>query len=268
MVFSSDKIAAEFLDLASEQRLNIIQNLSEKSYTVSGMAKHLEATVPEVHRNFSRLTKSGFITKNVDSTYNLTLFGHTVCQQIPWIVFLSGNKRYFADHSYKGIPTKFIHRIGELSNSKIINGYVRVLETWNHIYKNAEKYIYNILVEVSYSSDLVETLMTKLEGNVNIRSIFSESAIVSEERSKILKEKNFKKFITDETLKRKMTKDVKTVVVLNEKEATVCFPSNKNEVDLSKTFYSKDHDFHEWCFDYFDYSWRNSGSFQENKLHL
>jgi len=183
-------------------------------------------------------------------------------------VFLSNNKKYFADHSYDGIPAKFIHRIGELSSSKMINGYVRVLETWNNIYKNAEKYIYNILVEVTYTSDLIEVLIKKLEEDVKIQSIFSDTAIVSEERSKALKEKNFKKFIIDETLKRKMKKDVKTIVVLNEKEATVCFPSNKNEVDLSKMFYSKDADFHEWCLDYFDYSWKHSGSFQESKINL
>ena len=41
-------------------------------------------------------------------------------------------------------------------------------------------------------------------------------------------------------LKRRMKKDVKIIVVLNEKEATVSFPSNKNEVDLSQMFYSKD----------------------------
>ena len=72
----------------------------------------------------------------------------------------------------------------------------------------------------------------------------------------------------DDTLKRKMKKDVKIIVILNEKEATVCFPSNKSEVNLSRMFYSKDTNFHEWCLDYFDYSWKTSGSFQENKLNL
>jgi len=185
VVFSTYKIAAEFLELASEQRLNIILNLDKKNYTISSMAKELDATVPEVHRNFSRLTKSTLIAKNVDGTYHLTLFGQTVCQQIPWVVFFLSNKKYFEEHIYE-MPKKFVHRIGELSDSKIINGYVRVLETWNNIYKNAEKYIYNILVDVSYTPDLVDTLIKKLESNVEIQSIFSEYAIVSEDRSKIL----------------------------------------------------------------------------------
>lgn len=266
MVFSTDKIAEEFLELASEQRLGIIQNLAEKNHTISEMAKRLGATVPEAHRNFTRLAKSGFIEKNVDGTYSLTLFGKTAYYQMPWIVFLSENRKYFAEHSYEGIPAKFVHRIGELSESKSINGYVRILETWNNIYKNAKKYIYNILVEVSYSPDLVDTLVAKLEDNVKIRSIFSESAIVSEERAKAIKEKNFKRFITDESLKRKMKKDIKTIVVLNEKEAAVCFPSKDNQIDMRNMFYSTDSAFHEWCLDYFDHTWKNSGGFQESKL--
>ena len=79
MDLSISQTASEFLELASEQRLSIIQNLEESNYTISNMAKKLDATVPEVHRNFSRLVKSGFIMKNTDGTFSLTLFGKSVC---------------------------------------------------------------------------------------------------------------------------------------------------------------------------------------------
>ena len=65
-----------------------------------------------------------------------------------------------------------------------------------------------------------------------------------------------------------MKKGIKMVVVLNEKEAGVIFPRKNNEVDLSKMFYSTDSNFHEWCLDYFNYSWKNSNSFQEHKLKV
>ena len=42
------------------------------------MAKKLEATVPEVHRNFSRLTKSGFISKNVDNTFSYPFWSYSI----------------------------------------------------------------------------------------------------------------------------------------------------------------------------------------------
>ena len=63
-----------------------------------------------------------------------------------------------------------------------------------------------------------------------------------------------------------MKKDVKIVVVLNEKEACVMFPTIDGEADMSEMFYSNDTLFHEWCLDYFRYCWYGSDVFQESKL--
>jgi len=65
---------------------------------------------------------------------------------------------------------------------------------------------------------------------------------------------------------RKMKKDVKTVVVLNEKEACISFPTLDGETNLAESFYSDDSMFHEWCLDFFRYCWYGSDLFQESKL--
>ena len=265
---TAEDMALIFWDVSSEQRLQIVINLKEKRYTLSQMAKKLDATSPEVHRNFARLLKSGIIEKGVDGYYGLTLFGEIIYNQMSPITFVAKNKKYFNDHDFGELPQKFIDRIGELENSKLIKPHVKVLECWKNIYKNAEKYVCNILVEISYSSDLIEILADKLNGDVKISSIFSDVAVVSEERDKIMREKTFQKFISSDTLRRKMKKNIQIVVVLNEKEAGVIFPTKNSEADLSKMFYSADPSFHDWCLDYFNYSWSNSGSFQEHKLHI
>ena len=51
--------AQYFLEVSSEQRLKIIQLISEQGYRLSELAKKLDATTPEVHRNLERLEKSG-----------------------------------------------------------------------------------------------------------------------------------------------------------------------------------------------------------------
>ena len=58
------------------------------------------------------------------------------------------------------------------------------------------------------------------------------------------------------------------MVVLNEKEACVVFPKIDGEIDVSEMFYSDENSFHEWCFDYFNYSWVESNAFQESKLKI
>lgn len=261
-----EKIAANFLEVASEQRLNILILLNKQRINISSTAKKLDATVPEVHRNFTRLAKAGLILKNAEGDYQLTTLGETMISQIPAIVFVSENEKYFKNHILSNLEKKFIHTIGSLSNSEIINGYVKVSEKWKQIYQNAEKFIYNILVEASYSSELMKVIEDKLNKKVVINSIFSDSAIVSSERKSSISKINVEKFIENDTLVRRMKKDVKIALIINEKEAGISFPTNENEIDLSKMVYSSDPDFHEWCIDYFKYEWTSSGSFQESKL--
>ena len=266
MRLAIEKIAEGFLEVASEQRLNILVCLNEEKISISNMAKKIEATVPEVHRNFTRLTKSGLIEKNVDGFFHLTTLGEIMISQIPAIGFVSKNNQYFRQHFFGDLHSKFIHAIGALSDSQVITGYVKVSEKSKQIYKNAEKFINNILVEASYSSDLMEIIEEKLGKKVTINSIFSDSAIVTSERKASISKLNIDKFIRNNTLSRKMKKNVKITLIMNEKEAGICFPTTENEVDLGKMIYSSNPEFCEWCIDYFKHTWESSGSFQETKL--
>jgi len=245
--YLTDKIASEFFEIGSEQRLSIILHLNEKDWSISPLSKKLEATITEVHRNFGRLQKAGLILKNLDGTYRLTVFGKLICSQIPAIAFVSDNRKYFENHNFGNLPTKFHHRVGELYEQKRIKGFVRILEKWKEIQMNATQYIYNILT--------------------NIHTIFAENAIVPEERKTIFKIKNFNKYVKEDLLVRRMIDKVSVVVILNEKEACIMFPNLDGQPDMSEMFYSVDPQFHEWCLDYFNHCWDNSSSFKENKLH-
>jgi hypothetical protein len=78
---------------------------------------------------------------------------------------------------------------------------------------------------------------------------------------------DFQKLIDSKQVERKMKKTVKTVVVLNEKDACVSFPKIDGDSNITEMFYSDDPMFHEWCLDYFRYNWYGSDTFQERKLN-
>jgi predicted transcriptional regulator len=263
--YAAEDIAKDLFEISSEQRLEILFRLEEKKSAVSVIAKQLDATVPEVFRNFERLVKAGLIEKEVSGDYHLTLYGTTILAQIPSLTFLSKNKNYFKNHSYGNIPAKFIQRIGALSSGKHIKGMVKVLELWKDIHKNAEKYIYNILTEIPYSPDIIETVAAKAKQDVNIRSVLSDQVIVPNARKEVYEKLQFKKFIDKGVIERRMQKDVQVVVLLNETEASILFPKN-GEADMTEMLYSSDPVFHEWCFDYFQHCWASSTPFQERKL--
>ena len=259
-----DETANYVLDLASPQRMQILFKLLEKNHAPTALAKEIEATKQEVHRNFIRLEESGLIEKNTDGTYTLTTFGKVVCTQVPSLVFISQNRKYFEDHNFGDVPHKFQMRCGQLANSEYIKGISKVLEQWKNIYKNSDEYIYEVLSEVPL--DLIEPLIKKVKKGVKFNYIFSESAAVPKGRKALLKKLGFGKLIEKELIERKMEKNVQTVVILNEKEACIMFPTLDGESDLTEMFYSDDMMFHEWCLDYFRYCWYGSDVFKESKL--
>ena len=262
----SENSARIFLEISSEQRLEILLRLLEKKSKVSTIAKDLGATVPEVYRNFERLVKADLITKDSEGDYDITPFGRIVCGQIPSTQFLSNYKKYFKTHDFGDVPQKFLQRIGALVDGIQVKGFVKVMEKWKEIYQNADKYIENILYEVPYTADFIQPLVKKLDNDVKLRSILSESAILPKERKQILDDKNIKKLLEKGLMARKMKDNVSTVIILNEKEGCVMFPNKSGEVDLSEGFYSNSPMFQEWCHDYFDYCWNDAKSFQESKL--
>jgi predicted transcriptional regulator len=256
--------AKYFLEVSSEQRLDIIQLINEKNLRLSEISKLLNATTPEVHRNLERLEKSGFIIKNSESHYVLTTLGQMLLSLIPNFAFVIENKRYFIEHPIDSLPQKFILRLGELFEGKFVSSYVSVLDSWRNIYENAQEYIHNILYEVPYFDEFVKPITNKLENGVKIKSIFYEKAMVSNSRPEVVKK--LKKYIESEAIQRMMIKKVAPAVTINEKQSCLIFPSREGKVDAGYAFVSEDPLFHQWCFDYFNYSWYNAEPFAEMRL--
>jgi predicted transcriptional regulator len=259
-----------FFELASEQRLSILFRLSKQSSKLAKLAKDLDVTMQEVHRNLNRLQDSGLIRKDANGQFSLTTFGTTILLQIPTMNFLSRNKEYFSDHYLGDIPMKFVHRIGALDNSEYIEGLVAVLERWKQIYNSAREYIYGMLPQIPL--ELIETLLAILkQGGIKFNYILSQQTVVPKKRTDLLKDAGFQDLLKKGLVERRMVDKMPVAVILNEEEATVMFPTLKRGqpvADLNSIFYSgKDNLlFHEWCLDYFRYSWYGAKTFDESKL--
>jgi len=260
-----EKVAENFLELASFQRLRILIKLVERSRKrLEPLAKELDATKQEIHRNLVRLEHSGLISKDKEGRYSLTTFGRVTCLQLPTTLFLSQHLDYFEDHDFGNIPHKYMMRCGQLAFGTHIKGITKTLEKWKNIYKNADEYIYEILSEIP--GDLFDPLIKKIKSGVKFQYIVSEFASVPQGRKAELKRSGFNKLIEKGLIERKMRKHVKEIIVLNEKEACVCFPNLNGEADLTEMFYGNDYQFHEWCIDYFRDCWSDAGLFIESKL--
>jgi len=261
--FNEDS-AKSFLELASNQRLDILLSISNKPSKPSIMSKELGVTIQEVSRNFDRLVNAGLLVKNSEGHHDLSTFGKIICIQIPSLVFLSHNRHYFQKHSLDDIPLKFKQRIGSLVQGEFIKGFVKVQERWKKIYENANDYTYNVLSELPLS--IIKLAINNASFDIQIKNVFHENMIIPENRKKILQTKEFKNLLQNGTIDRRMKKGINVNIVLNEKEAIVSFPTLDGETDLSQAFVSDDIIFHEWCLDLFRYFWYESNPFNESKL--
>ncbi len=183
---------------------------------------------------------------------------------IPNLAFVIEHKKYFLEHPINSLPQKFISRFGELFECKLLKSYVDVFEYWKKIYENSEEYIYNILYDVPYFDDFTKPIYNKLTKGVKIKSIFYEKAMVSSSRGEVVKK--LKKFIDSGDIQRMMTKKIGAAVILNEKQSCLIFPNTEGKLDAGYAFVGEHFRFHQWCFDYFNYSWYNSNPFVETRL--
>jgi predicted transcriptional regulator len=219
----------------------------------------------EVHRNVSRLQDAGLIEKDPEGIFSLTTFGNTIIKQIPTFNYLSKYKEYFSEHVLGELPIKFIMRLGALDKCEFIKGIVAILERWKDIYREADQYIYEIVPQVPI--DLIEPAVTRVkERAVKYSYVFPKNVIIPKGRKELLKKLGHNELLSKGTIERRMVESVQVAVILNEKHASVLFPTQKGETDMNMMFFSSDLTFHEWCLDYFRYRWYGSDIFDESRL--
>jgi predicted transcriptional regulator len=259
-----------FIELSNSQRLQIINALKNCSMNLTLLAKHLGITMQEAHRNFNRLMDAGIVSRDSNGSYSLTTFGNTITTQIPSINFLSKNKNYFSDHYFGNLPMKFIQRIGSLDDSKFIQGLVAVIEEIKEMYRHSNEYIYGMIPQVPL--DLIEVAAKiVMERKIKFNYILPKNAVIPKKGKDFLNEINYPELLKSGLVERKMIDDVKVSVVLNEKKALLMFPTIKGETDMNGAFSNSiDREsnklFHEWCLDYFRYSWLDSKPFDHSKI--
>jgi predicted transcriptional regulator len=253
-----------FVELSGELRRQILIRLNQDELRLSELAKEVDVTMQEAHRNVNRLIETGLVEKDANGELSLTTFGRVMLKQIPTFTFLAEHEQYFAEHILGDLPMKFIQRIGALYNGELIHGVVRVLETWKVIYRNAREYIYEIMAQVPL--DLIEPLVERIQAGIKFSYIFGQDVVVPKGRAMLLQKLGWRDLMSRGLIERKMADKVQVVVVLNERQASVVFPDLKGEADLNAMFYSDDPLFHEWCLDYFRYKWYGSDIFDESKV--
>ncbi len=95
---SDNSLSEIFMELAGESRYAILLMLQQKKWRSAQLAKELDLTIQETHRNTVRLSDSGLIKKDSDGFFSLTSFGRIMVSQLDSFGFLNKYKEYFGEH--------------------------------------------------------------------------------------------------------------------------------------------------------------------------
>ena len=253
-----------FLEIASELRYSILKKLDKKDQKQSQIAKELDMTLPESHRQFERLAKMNLISKNPDGFYSITPFGHILLEHLNSLEFLIKHKDYFESHTLGDIPSKFVKRLSDLNECEMIEGAFVLNEKMIQIAKDG-KYLKVISAHVPPDAFRKGLNSAKKTGK-QVSIIYAKNTIIPKGFKDEFTGRTVQELIAKGTYERRMIDKVQVYVVLNDNTALVLFPDTKGNVDLNMGFVSNEPVFHEWCVDYHQYLWKRSGSCDVSKF--
>jgi predicted transcriptional regulator len=254
-----------FMELASETRCSMLLMLDEQPRRANELAKKLNLTVQEAHRNTTRLLEAGIIEKSSDGLFALTEYGRIIMTQISCFQFLKTHRQFFKDHTLGDIPAKFIQRIGALENCKVISGVTAIFEKLKKLESGANENL-KIMVSQAWPEE-GRILVDRATHGIKVRALVGRNTVFPKEVvESVVKE--IQALPSKADLENRMVDKVSVALYLADNQSGVMFANSKGDVDMGTLFVSDDPVFNEWCFDLFSYTWEHSKPFDVYKTKI
>ena len=245
-------------EISNEDRLRILHLLQQNRLNVTQLSHTLNLSSQEASRHLSRLSKTGVICKDVGGKYHLTLYGTLILHQIRGIDFTSRHAHYFRDHTLNALPIPFIHRIGELAASTLLDDIMVIFTTIETVIQNSEKYLW--MITDQYLPSNMPLHVAAWERGVQERDIEVKGWVVPERirdsiphREEITQKIRYAR--TTGILEERMLDQLNVYLCMSEKEvAVVAFPLVDKRFDYLG-FTSTNDRAHAWCRDLFQHYW-------------
>ncbi|MEM4284970.1 MAG: helix-turn-helix domain-containing protein [Candidatus Nitrosocaldus sp.] len=244
-------------ELASTSRYAILYELSRKGEVRLGeVAKALNLTMQEAHRNMARLVDAGLVAKNTNGKFMLTEYGMLASRQLDYFRFIARHRDLLRSYTLKGLPDVFINRLNELVDCKVVQGVSVVLEKLKVLETGAEEYLNIIVAQAWYEEGRI--LIEKLNDAINIRMILASTTIVPKEIIDSSIPKIMREFKHKGMLQTRIVSSTGAAVYISEKQAGLMLPNNSGMFDMNMLFLSGDKYFHSWCNDLFMHYWNSA----------
>src|SRR3989441_3421918 len=118
----STGLARFLFELASDERLGILDVIEEKPLRHAQIARRLKITDSETTRHLNRLASTGLLTKNPQSQYEPTSLARLVSAGFPFFRFLLAHREFLLKYDVRVVPAEFVERLGALNGGTFVTG--------------------------------------------------------------------------------------------------------------------------------------------------
>lgn len=261
----SAEVAGEtdlFLELAGETRRLMLKSLANRPARMSTLARELDVTVQDVHRNVNRMIGAGLIARN-DNMIHLTESGRMVARQISYFQFVEKYSKFMNDHTLAPVPEKFAQRLSVLQGCRLVETVTLVMQELKRLESSASRRL-KIAATQAWPEE-GSILIDQAGRGVEVWVIVGHNTV-------------FPKNVIDEILpqieklpaapRNRMVKQLDIALYVADDEAAVMFPNRSGEVDMGAMFVGNSEEFVEWCSDLFDHVWARAGPFDVMKTKI
>jgi predicted transcriptional regulator len=236
-----------FYELASEDRLAILQELSRTSLKMQDVARKLDLTATEASRQLLRMSQAKLIERCSEGTYSTTQLGRLYLALSASMEFVYKHDDHFLTHDPTKIPAPFVNRLGELSHGTLVVDLIADLARWEALITAAQDHLW--VMTPRAMGHLTRLSAVKLSEGLKIRSIMNEEN--REAKVTLPSSKN---------VERKLVQEVPLIMIISEKEASVSFPNIRSDgaADFASAFFGTDPAFLNWANDLFSFYWERA----------
>jgi len=242
-----------FFELSSIERVNILRFIKSEPTRLTSLAKSLGITLQECSRHVGRLTSLGLVVKDSAGVIRLTPYSNQILTQMKSLEFSTRHRDYFIDHTTEHIPPSFQMRIGELSDSLLVDDVMVVFKNIEKMYTEVEEYVLRVTDRLMLTT--IPLLEKAFERGVKQRLLDPEDIVIYPDyrnTPKLDEALDSGQFI-DHTVK-----SCDFFLSMSEKGvASLSFPRIDGRFDYLG-FTSTNPDFHGWCLDLFEHYWATS----------
>ena len=233
-------------ELASESRLSIMSELQKENLKMQDIARRLDVTATEAFRQLQRLSEAGLVQKQPEGTFTITQYGKLVLHLSSSFEFISKHKDYFSAHDIMRLPPQFVSRLSELSQAELVMDTIKSLNKGEHALKEAQQYGWGI-AEGTIPEHMGPIMEGQIQKGLKLRFIIPENSPLA----------NLNPPQMTRNLEVRYLSELPAIVVLTEKEGSICFRQVGGRMDYAG-FFGNHPAFLNWVKDLFLYYWEKT----------